>query len=168
MKLLVQPGDGVRPLVKAINSARRSIEIVVFRFDQREIEHALATAVSRGVAVQALIAHTNRAGEESLRKLEMRLLAAGVTVTRTADDLVRYHSKFMVVDRKELYLLAFNLTYNDIEHSRSFGIITRRSVLVREAARLFEADVQRVPYEPGSESLVVSPANARKQLGEFI
>ena len=168
MRLLVQPGEGVRPLVKAINSATRSVEIMIFRFDRREIEHALANAVSRGVAVQALIAHTNRAGEDSLRKLEMRLLAAGVTVARTADDLVRYHSKYMIVDRKELYLLAFNLTYLDMERSRTFGIVTRKSVLVREAVRLFEADVQRLPYEPASKSLVVSPTNARKQLAEFI
>jgi hypothetical protein len=50
-------------------------------------------AVTRGVSVRALIAHTNRAGEENLRKLEMRLLAAGVTVARTTGDLVRYDGK---------------------------------------------------------------------------
>jgi cardiolipin synthase len=75
--------------------------------------------------VQALIASTNRAGEKSLRKLELRLLAAGVTVSRTADDLVRYHDKLMIIDRSTLYLMAFNLTHVDIYHSRSFGIITK-------------------------------------------
>ncbi len=168
MKLMVQPGEGVRPLLKAIASASKSIEIVIFRFDQREIERALMNAVSRGVAVNALIAHTNRAGEENLRRLEMRLLGAGVTVSRTADDLVRYHNKMMIVDQRELYLLAFNLTYADIEHSRSFGIVTRQPAVVAEAARLFEADSKRVPYEPASESLVISPTNARKQLTAFI
>jgi phosphatidylserine/phosphatidylglycerophosphate/cardiolipin synthase-like enzyme len=98
----------------------------------------------------------------------MRLLAAGVTVARTADDLLRYHGKFMIVDRRELYILAFNLTYLDIEHSRSFGIITRRPNLVREAARLFEADSKRNPYEPGLDAFVVSPANARQRLSSFI
>jgi phosphatidylserine/phosphatidylglycerophosphate/cardiolipin synthase-like enzyme len=164
----VQPGDGVRQLVKAITSARRSVEIVIFRFDCTEIERALAAAVNRGVAVHALIAHTNRAGEDALRKLEMRLLTAGVTVARTADDLVRYHDKLMIVDRRELYLMAFNLTYSDIERSRSFGIITRRPVVVREAIRLFEADTMRHPYEPASDSLVVSPVNSRKLLGALI
>ncbi len=168
MKLMVQPGEGARPLLKGIASASKSIEIVIFRFDQREIERALMNAVSRGVAVNALIAHTNRAGEENLRRLEMRLLGAGVTVSRTADDLVRYHNKMMIVDQRELYLLAFNLTYADIEHSRSFGIVTRQPAVVAEAARLFEADSKRVPYEPASQSLVISPTNARKQLTAFI
>ena len=168
MKLLVQPGEGVESLVKGINAARKSVDIVIFRFDRREIERALANAVHRGVAIRALIAHTNRAGEEGLRQLEMRLLEAGVVVARTADDLVRYHSKFMIVDRRELYVLAFNLTYIDIERSRSFGVITRSAALVREALQLFEADVQRRPYEAGLNAFVVSPSNARKQLAKFI
>jgi len=168
VKLLIQPGDGVLPLVKGIARAKKSVEIVIFRFDQREIERALANAVSRGVSVSALIAHTNRAGEESLRRLEMRLLAAGVTVARTADDLVRYHAKYMILDRRELFLLAFNLTLLDIERSRSFGIITRNRSLVAEAGKLFDADTQRHPYESGLESLVVSPVNARKRLAALI
>lgn len=168
MKLFTQPDDGAVALLKGIHRAKSSIEIAIFRFDQREIETALAHAVNRGVSVHALIAHTNRAGEDNLRKLELRLLAAGVTVARTAGDLLRYHGKFMIVDHRELYVLAFNLTYLDIEHSRSFGIVTRSRNLVREAARLFEADAKRNPYEPGEDALVVSPANARQRLSGFI
>jgi len=158
----------VMSIVKAINAARKSVEIVIFRFDRREIERALASAVKRGATVRALIAHTNRAGEDSLRQLEMRLLEAGVMVARTADDLVRYHSKFMIIDHRELYVLAFNLTYADIERSRSFGIMTRNIALVREALKLFDADVQRRSYEAGLNRFVVSPSNARLQLANFI
>jgi cardiolipin synthase len=168
LRLMVQPDDGVAPLVKAIAGAKRSIEIAVFRCDQKEIERALANAVSRGVSVHALIAHTNRAGEESLRKLELRLLEAGVIVARTADDLTRYHGKLMIIDRRELYLLAFNLTSADIGRSRSFGVVTRSRGLVREAIRLFESDTERHLYEAGSNRFVVSPANARQQLSSFI
>jgi phosphatidylserine/phosphatidylglycerophosphate/cardiolipin synthase-like enzyme len=128
----------------------------------------LANAVSRGVFVHALIAFTNRGGEKNLRALEMRLLAAGVTVARTADDLLRYHGKMMIVDRRELYVLGFNFTYLDIEHSRSFGLITTNRKVVHEAIKLFEADTKRQPYNPGLSAFVVSPANARKELSAFI
>lgn len=168
MKLLVQPGDGVTPLVKAIDAAKISVEILIFRFDRGEIERALVNAAHRGVRVQALIAYTNRGGEKHLRDLEMRLLAAGVTVARTADDLVRYHGKFMIVDRCELYLLSFNFTYLDIEHSRSFGLITTNRKFVQEAIRLFEADTKRQPYRSTLPTFVVSPANARQQLAAFV
>ncbi len=168
MRLLVQPGDGITPLIKGIAAAKSSVQIVIFRCDRKEIERALAAAVGRGVAVHALIAHTNRAGEENLRRLELRLLEAGVTVGRTADDLVRYHSKLMIIDRRELYLLAFNFTYMDIERSRSFAVITEDRSLVREAVKLFEADTSRQAYESSSNEFVVSPINARKRLSAFI
>ncbi len=168
MKLLVQPGDGVAALVDAINAAKSRVEIAIFRFDRSEIEKALANAAARGVFVQALIAYTNRGGERNLRKLEMRLLQAGITVARTADDLVRYHDKFLIVDRRELFLLSFNFTHLDIDHSRCFGLVTTNLKLVAEAVKLFEADTKRQPYVPGLPSFVVSPLNARKQLAAFL
>ena len=168
MKLLIQPGDGVERLVKGIKKAKKSVEIVIFRFDRDEIARALVDAVERGVFVHALIAFTNRGGEENLRKLEMRLLERGITVARTAGDLVRYHGKMMLIDRKELYILAFNLTHLDIDHSRSFGVITRNAKLVKEAGRLFEADTKRQEYVPGHAKFVVSPANSRTELSAFI
>ncbi|HTW66852.1 MAG TPA: phospholipase D-like domain-containing protein [Bryobacteraceae bacterium] len=168
MKLLVQPGDGVAPFIDAINRAQSRVEIVVFRFDRAEIENALANAAARGVFVHALIAYTNRGGERNLRKLEMRLLEHGITVARTADGLARYHDKFLIVDRRELFLLSFNFTHLDIEYSRCFGVITRNPRLVAEAVKLFEADTKRQPYQAGLSTFVVSPVNARKQLAAFL
>ena len=168
MKLLVQPGDGVAPLVEAINGAKSRVEIAIFRFDRVEIEKALANAAARGVFVHALIAYTNRGGERNLRKLEMRLLEAGITVARTADDLIRYHDKFLIIDRRELFLLSFNFTHLDIDHSRCFGLITTDPKLVAEAVKLFEADTKRQPYVAGLPAFVVSPVNARKELGTFL
>lgn len=156
------------PLIKGINHAKKSVEIVIFRFNRRDIEKSLAAAVARGVHVHALIAYTNRGGEQRLRDLEMRLLAAGVTVSRTDNDLVRYHGKLMIIDRRTLYLLAFNFTFVDTERTRSFGIVTTNRKHVEEAGKLFDADTKRQAYKPGSETFVVSPVNARRRLAEFL
>ena len=155
------------PLLKAVRRARKSIDIVIFRFDRLELERALEAAVTRGVVVRALIAHTNRGGEKVLRKLELRLLNAGVTVARTADDLPRYHGKLLLVD-DALYVFGFNYTKLDIEKSRSFGILTRDKRMVKEAAALFEADSTRQPYSPNHDRLVVSPETSRELLTAFI
>src|SRR5205823_2129880 len=168
MKLIVQPGDGVDRIVKGIKKAKKSVEIMIFRLDREEIERALIDAVERGLFVHALMASTNRGGEDKLRKLEMRLLASGVTVARTAGDLVRYHGKMMIVDRKELYILSFNFTHLDIDRSRGFGIVARNPKLVAEAVRLFEADTKRQSYSAAHRKFLVSPVNARKELVTFI
>ena len=167
MKLIIQPEAGVVPVVQAIKTAKKTIDIFIFRFDRDEVEKALAAAVQRGVQVRALIAHTNRGGESRLRKLEQRLLAAGVLVSRSADDLLRYHAKFMVAD-SVLYLFGFNFTKLDIDRSRSFAISTRDARTVAEASKLFESDVTRQAYSPGKSHLVVSPENARAMLTAFI
>jgi cardiolipin synthase len=167
VKLIIQPEAGVVPILRAIKTAKKSIDIFIFRFDRDDIEKALAAAVTRGVTVRALIAHTNRGGEGRLRKLEQRLLAAGVTVSRSADDLLRYHAKYMIAD-SVLHLLGFNLTKLDMDQSRSFAVSTKDHRSVEEAAKLFEADLSRQPYTPAKSNLVVSPENAREMLSSFI
>jgi phosphatidylserine/phosphatidylglycerophosphate/cardiolipin synthase-like enzyme len=141
---------------------------LIFRFDQQPVEQAMANAVRRGVAVSALIASTNSAGEDGLRGLEQRLLSYGITVARTDNDLVRYHGKMMIIDRRELYLLGFNWTHADIERSRSFALATSARDAVQEAVRLFEADSKRTTFKPVNGKLIVSPLNARQALGDFL
>ena len=168
VQLIVQPEDGATPIVRAVDSAQETLDILIFRFDRREFEAALVRAVERGVRVRALIAHTSRGGDKSLRALEMRLLKAGITVARTAEDLLRYHGKMLIVDQRELYVLGFNFTYLDIDRSRSFGVIIKDRKIIDEAVKLFEADSRRQEYKPGHERLLISPLNARASLAEFI
>ena len=63
MKLIVQPDAGITPVITAIKLAKKAIDIMIFRLDRTEITRALERAVARGVAVRALIAHTNSGGE---------------------------------------------------------------------------------------------------------
>jgi cardiolipin synthase A/B len=165
--LITQPDDGPGPLLSAVRGAKRAIDIVIFRFDLDPLEDELAKAVSRGVVVRALIAHTNRGGEQRLRKLEQRLLKAGVTVCRTKNDLVRYHGKLLTIDRRRVYILGFNYTAADLK-SRSFGVVVRAPRIVKEAWRLFESDAKRTDFVPRARDLVVSPENARQRLERFL
>jgi cardiolipin synthase len=168
VKLIIEPADGVGPLIAAIKSAKNRVEIAIFRFDRTDVEAALKAAATRGVKVTALIAFANRGGEQRLRKLELRCLDAGIIVARTSDDLIRYHDKYILIDRRILYVLSFNFTHLDIDHSRGFGIETTNASWVREATRLFRADCTRSKYAPKAETFVVSPANSRKVLEMFV
>lgn len=168
MRLIVQPEDGVVPIVTGIREAKKTIDMPIFRLDHIEVDKAIKSAVKRGVIVRTLIAHTNSGGEKGLRKLEQRLLATGATVSRTDDDLVRYHAKFMIVDGRVLYIMGFNYTHLDIDRSRSFGIVANDKRLVQEAIKLFEADFNRQPYTAGLKQLLVSPENSRTELANLL
>jgi phosphatidylserine/phosphatidylglycerophosphate/cardiolipin synthase-like enzyme len=167
MKLLVQPGAGLRPITDAIRRAKKTVDIAVFRLNRKEVETALGQAVQRGVKVRALIAHTNRGGEDRLRKLEERLLALGVTVSRTGDEFVKYHGKYLIVDNA-LFVFGFNYTKSDLSKRRSFALQTRDRRAVSDAVKLFESDVGRQPYDGATTSpLVVSPETSRAVLTKF-
>ena len=168
MKLIIEPAHGVAPLLTAIKGAKTHVEIAIFRFDRTDVENALKAAAAKGVKVTALIAFTNRGGEQRLRKLEQLFLDAGIIVARTSDDLTRYHDKYILIDRRVLYVLSFNFTHLDIDHSRGFGIVSTRASWVNEAARLFRADCTRSKYRPKTDTFVVSPANARTALDTFV
>lgn len=167
MDVIVEPADGLEPVLAAINGAQKTVDVIIFRLDLKAIEKALEAAVGRGVTVRALVAHTHTGPDKRLRQLEDRMLASGVMVSRTGDDLVRYHGKLMILDREALHVYGFNYTAIDIE-SRSFGVVTRDRRLVQEALRLFEADATRQEFEPLVDEFVVSPENAREQLATFI
>jgi phosphatidylserine/phosphatidylglycerophosphate/cardiolipin synthase-like enzyme len=155
-------------LLSALKSARKSIEIAIFRFDRKDLEIELKAAADRGVKVNVLIAFSNRGGEAGLRKLELRCLTAGIIVARTADDLIRYHAKYILIDRRVLCMLSFNFTHLDIDHSRAFGIETTHADWVSEAEKLFRADCTRTEYATTTDTFVVSPANSRNVLGTFL
>ncbi|MCX6538491.1 MAG: phospholipase D-like domain-containing protein [Acidobacteria bacterium] len=168
MRLIIEPADGVAPLLSAIKRATQSVEIAIFRLDRKDIELALKAAAAKGVRVTALIAFANRGGEQRLRQLELRFLDAGIIVARTAGDLTRYHGKYILIDRRVLYVLSFNFTRLDIDHSRGFGVVTSQANCLQEAAKLFKADCTRTRYAPKVETFVVSPANSRHVLGTFL
>lgn len=168
MELIVQPTDGITPLLEAITAAQKSIDLVIFRFDLKLMEKELEAARNRGVVVRTLIAHQGSQGEKKLRQLELRLLEKGILVARTGDAFTRYHGKMMIIDHETLNVYGFNFTTLDLQ-SRSFGIVTKDRKAVMEAVHLFEADTLRQEYEPQEDgTFVVSPENAREILATFI
>ena len=167
VKLIVQPEAGDQPILGAIRHAKTMVNLLIFRLDDHALTHALEKAIERGVAVRVLIAYKNRGGSHHLRRLEQSMLRMGAQVARTADDLVRYHGKMMIIDDRTLHLYGFNYTCLDLA-SRSFGIITKNHKLVQEALKLFNADTARQPYKSRLSTLIVSPENSRERLTAFI
>jgi len=167
-QLLVQPDDGPAPLLQALDSAKRTLDLYVFRLDDRRVSDALERAVRRKVAVRALVAHTRRGGAFALRKLESRLRKIGVDVSRSDNDLQRYHGKMAIIDDRRLLVLGYNFTRRDMEHSRSFGLILEDKRVIAQAREMYEADFKRRAWVPDRGALVISPFNSRAVLARLI
>jgi hypothetical protein len=48
VKLVLQPDDGLEPILKALDREKKSIQILIYRIDRSEVERALTAAVERG------------------------------------------------------------------------------------------------------------------------
>ena len=65
-------------------------------------------------------------------------------------------------------MLGFNYTRQDIEKSRSFGLITRNPKILRDIVKVIDADHNRLDLTVESSRVIVSPENARERLMAFI
>ena len=65
-------------------------------------------------------------------------------------------------------MLGFNYTKQDIEKSRSLGLVTRNPKIVRDIMKVIDADHNRTDLAIVSTRVIVSPENARERLAAFI
>ncbi|HKV41393.1 MAG TPA: phospholipase D-like domain-containing protein [Blastocatellia bacterium] len=173
LSLIIQPGDSFFPLVDAIDSAKRSINMTIFRMDDPVVRDAMSNAVGRGVRVRALVAPLAKGWGKRNRKLSTELSAMGIDVRfpKNAEDLKlkRYHYKILAVDDTHSLILTFNPTRKNLHYARDFGVLIRDNTITSELDRLFDADWDGKDFEPQNDlPLVISPFNSRGKLFELL
>jgi cardiolipin synthase A/B len=166
LSLIIQPGDSFFPIVDAIDSAKKSIKMTIFRMDDPIVKDALRNAVTRGVEVHVLVAIDSKGWIKRNKKLSDELAKLGVEVKaqRSKEKIRRYHYKMMTVDDKQALILTFNPTQKNLHYARDFGVLLRDKEIVAELNRLFDADWQGVKFKPNSSPLVISPYNSREKI----
>lgn len=178
--LITEPDDGIAPIIAMIQSARRSIDVVMYTFQDRAIEGALASAATRGVSVRVLLNHGYygaKPGGVGPNEAAYGYLAShGVAVRWTPARFALTHQKTMVIDRTEAAIMTFNFTPQYYASSRDFGIIDRDLADVSAIEKTFAADWNdagamdappgsHLVWSPGSEGAMLSLiASAKKSL----
>jgi cardiolipin synthase A/B len=171
ISLIVQPGDSFFPIVEAIDGARRTINITIFRMDDPVIQQALLEAAQRGVRVRALVAANPRGWEKRNRKLLKELKKSGIETKQPSGDSpkTRYHYKIITIDGHSSLVLTFNPTRENLHYTRDYGIVMRDEKVAAELDRLFEADWNDDEFTPDENSpLVISPYTSRAKITELI
>jgi phosphatidylserine/phosphatidylglycerophosphate/cardiolipin synthase-like enzyme len=171
LSLIVQPGDSFFPIVDAIDAARRSIKMTIFRMDDPIVRDAMRYAAARGVEVHAIVAPTSKGWTGKNKKLVDELSALGVEVRvprPRKEKIKRYHYKIMTIDDSVSLILTFNPTQDNLHYARDFGLLIRDQEITGELSRLFDADWRGEPFKPRDLPLAISPFNSREKLAELI
>ncbi len=163
-EVFVEPDDGPEPLLAAINSAGRSIDLVMYLLTDRQVIGALENAERRGVKVRALLEQRPFGQGPGNAEVFARLQRAGVEVRWTDPRFKLTHEKSAVIDGRDALILTMNLTASAFSRNREYGALDRSPEDVAEVGSLFESDWSRRAYSPSRPSLVVSPDNSRARL----
>jgi phosphatidylserine/phosphatidylglycerophosphate/cardiolipin synthase-like enzyme len=102
-------GSAERLVIKAIDTARHSIEVAAYEFTSKPIADALIEAARRGVKVYLVAdAKENDPGRGASR---VTYAATGGVSARVDDVYAIMHNKFLVVDEETVETGSFNYTH---------------------------------------------------------
>jgi phosphatidylserine/phosphatidylglycerophosphate/cardiolipin synthase-like enzyme len=164
-RVVTSIADRRETILDVIRSAKRDICLSLFRCNDEVIFEELTRAVSRGVAVNALITSRVKGGQKKIRKLWNALQATGATISAYTDSVVKYHAKYLVADDGPAVVGSCNFTRKCFERTCDALVVTYDADVVSGLRELMAADRdgQRAP-ETVTGRLVIGPERARRQL----
>ena len=163
-KFIVIPEDGFAPLRTLIGDAARSIDLIMYRLDDRGTIDALKTAAVRGVKVRVMLEKHPDEGAEANRATESELKRARVHTKWTNPEFKQTVERAIVADRSIAAIATFDLIEENERGFRGFATTLRDPRDISDMLWMFDADWTRVNAKPQSSSLTWNEGSARTRL----
>jgi phosphatidylserine/phosphatidylglycerophosphate/cardiolipin synthase-like enzyme len=167
--LIVMPDDTGKPILDAIDGARKSIRIKIFLFSEPSLIAAVIAAHQRGVKVRVMLNPARRSGEPENEVTRKTLEAAGIEVLDSNPAIDVTHEKSMVVDDEIAFIQSLNWETKNLTVTRDYAVVTSHRHEVDEVSACFDADWERKEFNPGQDShLIWCNINGRNRVAQFI
>ena len=167
--LIVQPDDGVAPVLDFIRLAKESLLIKQFTFSQPELMDAVVERKNAGVAVRVMLNPKRSGGDRANDETFEFFQKAGVEIKWASPKFYVTHEKSIVVDGKAALIATFNLCQKYFTLTRDYGVIVQEPAKVAQVAEGFHADWEQRDWHPAPESgLLWSNNNSREAMSRFI
>jgi cardiolipin synthase len=167
--VIVEPDDGLEPVLGFIASAKHTLRIKQFEVSEPALVDALVQASHKGITVRVMLNPHRASGQRDNDSTYEALKADGINVDWTPPRFMVTHEKSIVVDDERALISTFNLSAKYFSQTRDYGIITKDAAQVAEVAACFDADWKRQPFAPTKgRGLLWSDDNARAAMAEFI
>jgi cardiolipin synthase A/B len=167
--LIVLPDHTVKPIIEAINRAKKSLRVKMFLFSHPGLIKAVTQAKKRGVRVRVMLNPARRSGESENEVTKKKLIAAGIEVIDSNPAFDVTHEKSMVVDEELAFIQSLNWAAKNLTGTRDYAVVTTRAPEVAEVVDCFEADWERKPFEVDRSTLLIwCNGNGRDRIAEFI
>ncbi len=141
--IIILPDDTKKPIVDAIDAAKKSIKIKMFVFSDPDLINATIAAKKRGVDVQVMLNPARRSGEEDNADTRKQLEAAGIEVKDSNPAFGLTHEKSMVIDEEVAFIKSLNWATKNLTVTRDYAVTTNHKHEVDEVVAGFVADWDR-------------------------
>src|SRR5580700_11477485 len=167
--LIVLPDDSGKPILDAIDNARKSLRVKMFIFSDPSLLQAVIAAKHRGLKVRIMLNPARRDGESENKESRKTLEASGVDVKDSNPDYDVTHEKSMVVDDETAFVKSLNWETKNLTETRDYAIVTSHPHEVGEIIECFEADWSRKPFKGDEQShMIWCCGNGRERIAQFI
>ena len=167
--IIILPDDTKKPIVDAIESAKKSIKIKMFVFSDPDLINAVIAAKKRGIEIQVMLNPARRSGEEENGETRKLLEAAGVEVKDSNPAFGLTHEKSMVIDEEVAFVKSLNWATKNLTVTRDYAITTSHKHEVDEIVACFTADWDRKDFDPGEHAhMIWCKGNGRDRIARFI
>ncbi len=168
-KLVVEPDDGLGPVLDFIGSAHDTLRIKQFTFTDEELIEAVIARRRAGVNVRVMLNPVKSRGERANDETYARFAAADVDVAWSNPAFYVTHEKSMVADSHAAMIATFNLCTKYFTRTRDFGVVTTDPAQVAQIIEGFEADWGHHEWMPSLDTgLLWSNANSRIAMAKFM
>ena len=168
-RLIVLPDDTAQPLLDAIASAKRSLNVRMFLFTDETLLDAVIAAQRRDVKVRVMLNPARRSGESENEGARQKLLDGGVEVRDSHPKFDLTHQKSMVIDDEIGFVESLNWEPRDLTETRDYAVTTTNALEVKQMVDCFDADWNQQDFAPHPDSrLIWCPDNGRQRIADFI
>ena len=131
-RVLVQPDDGVLPLLELIGNAERSVWIKQFTFTHPALLDAVIAAHNAGRDVRVMLNPHRSSGDRANDAAYATLEAAGVRLQWSSPSFAVTHEKSMLIDDRLAMIATFNFCEKYFTLTRDYAMVTERPAEVAE------------------------------------
>jgi phosphatidylserine/phosphatidylglycerophosphate/cardiolipin synthase-like enzyme len=168
-RLIVQPDDGLQPVLEFIGSAENSLLIKQFTFTEPSLIDAVIARRKAGVDVRVMLNAQRSGGDRANDDTFEQFSSAGIAVQWASPKFYVTHEKSIVVDEKAALVATFNLCEKYFTLTRDYGVITYNPHHIAQIVEVFNADWRQVDWDCAAwEGLLWSNSNSRYHMAQFI
>ncbi len=161
LTLVTEPDDGMAMVKNQIDGAFKTLDLVVYEFEDPELEQALVDAKNRGVLVRVILQNLDFAGQQVNQPAYDFLKSHGVAVMWAQDYFPLTHQKTLTIDGARSLIMTCNLDTQFYASSRDFIVVDSNPDDVAAISAAFLSDWSGAQETPGNgQDLVWSPASA--------